>query len=39
MTESLVGFLFGFGALVLVGAALFYDDSAHMSHNPSHISE
>ena len=39
MKESLVGFIFGVGAMIIIGAALLRDDSSHMSRNPHHISE
>lgn len=39
MKDSLVSFIFGVGALLIIGAALLHDDSAHMSRNPHHLSE
>jgi hypothetical protein len=39
MKDSLVGFLFGVVAMLIIGAALFRDDSSHMSHDPHSISE
>jgi hypothetical protein len=39
MKDSLIGFLFGVGAMLIIGAALFRDDSSHMSRNPHHLAE
>jgi len=39
MKESLIGFLFGVGAMLIISAALLRDDSSHMSRNPHHLSE